>query len=42
MDIAGMGSDALRRIAVDARYRIDLAALREAIGRIAGPALRHF
>ncbi len=38
LDIAGIGSDALRRIAVDARYRIDLTALREAINadRVAG------
>ncbi len=27
MDIAGIGSDALRRIAMDHRYRIDLGAL---------------
>lgn len=32
LDIAGIGSDALRRIAVDERYRIELAALRSAIG----------
>lgn len=31
LDIAGIGSDALRRISVDARHRIDLAALRTAI-----------
>jgi len=31
LDIAGIGSDALRRVAVDARYRIDLDALRAAI-----------
>jgi glutamate/tyrosine decarboxylase-like PLP-dependent enzyme/glutathione synthase/RimK-type ligase-like ATP-grasp enzyme len=31
LDIAGIGSDALRRIAVDSRYRINLAALRTAI-----------
>ncbi|MGO9898010.1 MAG: pyridoxal-dependent decarboxylase, partial [Bryobacteraceae bacterium] len=31
LDIAGIGSDALRRIAVDGRYRIDLGALRAAI-----------
>ncbi len=31
LDTAGIGSDALRRIAVDSRYRIDLAALRAAI-----------
>jgi aromatic-L-amino-acid/L-tryptophan decarboxylase len=31
LDIAGMGSDALRRIAVDSRYRMDLAALGTAI-----------
>jgi len=31
LDMAGIGSDALRRIAVDARYRIDLGALRAAI-----------
>jgi len=31
LDIAGIGSDALRRIAVDERYRIDLGALRAAI-----------
>jgi aromatic-L-amino-acid/L-tryptophan decarboxylase len=31
LDIAGIGSDALRRINVDSRYRIDLGALRAAI-----------
>ena len=31
LDIAGIGSDALRRVAVDNRYRMDLAALRTAI-----------
>src|SRR5579872_6964902 len=31
LDIAGIGSDALRRIAVDDRYRIELSALRSAI-----------
>ncbi len=31
MDMAGIGSDALRRIPVDARYRIDLRALEDAI-----------
>jgi aromatic-L-amino-acid/L-tryptophan decarboxylase len=31
LDIAGIGSDALRRIAVDGRYRIDLGALRAAL-----------
>ncbi len=31
LDIAGIGSDALRRIAVDGRYRIDLDALSSAI-----------
>ncbi|MGA2115590.1 MAG: pyridoxal-dependent decarboxylase [Bryobacteraceae bacterium] len=31
LDIAGIGSDALRRIAVDGRYRIDLGALGAAI-----------
>jgi glutamate/tyrosine decarboxylase-like PLP-dependent enzyme/tetratricopeptide (TPR) repeat protein len=31
LDFSGIGSDALRRVAVDARYRIDLAALRAAI-----------
>ncbi|MGA2133095.1 MAG: pyridoxal-dependent decarboxylase [Bryobacteraceae bacterium] len=31
MDIAGMGSDGLRPIAVDGRYRIDLNALRAAL-----------
>jgi aromatic-L-amino-acid/L-tryptophan decarboxylase len=31
LDIAGIGSDALRRVAVDGRFRIDLAALRAAI-----------
>ena len=31
LDIAGIGSDALRRIAVDSRYRINLASLRAAI-----------
>src|ERR1035438_1367926 len=33
LDIAGIGSDALRRIAVDSRYRINLASLRTAIDR---------
>jgi glutamate/tyrosine decarboxylase-like PLP-dependent enzyme len=33
MDIAGLGSDALRLIPVDSRYRIDLKALSEAIKR---------
>ncbi len=33
MDITGLGSDALRLIPVDSRYRIDLAALTEAIER---------
>ncbi|MEY9127759.1 pyridoxal phosphate-dependent decarboxylase family protein [Bradyrhizobium yuanmingense] len=31
MDIAGLGTDALRKIAVDADHRIDVAALREQI-----------
>lgn len=31
LDIAGIGSDALRRIAVDDRYRISLESLRDAI-----------
>jgi glutamate/tyrosine decarboxylase-like PLP-dependent enzyme len=31
MDIAGLGSDALRQIPTDSRFRIDLAALAEAI-----------
>src|ERR1035438_8347357 len=31
LDIAGIGSDALHRIAVDGRYRINLASLRAAI-----------
>ncbi len=31
LDIAGVGSDALRLIAVDSRYRMDLGALRAAI-----------
>ena len=33
MDIAGLGSDALRLIPTDSRFRIDLAALAEAIQR---------
>src|SRR6202012_2038830 len=33
MEIAGLGSDALRSIAVDASHRIDVAALRDAIAR---------
>jgi aromatic-L-amino-acid/L-tryptophan decarboxylase len=33
MEIAGLGSDALRSIAVDASHRIDVAALRKAIAR---------
>jgi glutamate/tyrosine decarboxylase-like PLP-dependent enzyme len=33
MDIAGLGSDALRMIPTDSRFRIDLAALAEAIQR---------
>ena len=32
LDIAGIGSDALRPIATDVRHRISIAALREAIG----------
>lgn len=32
LDIAGLGSDSLRRVAVDARGRIDTHALRETIG----------
>jgi glutamate/tyrosine decarboxylase-like PLP-dependent enzyme len=35
MDIAGLGSDALRLIPCDSRHRIDLAALAEAIQPIA-------
>ena len=31
LDIAGVGSDVLRRIAVDSRYRMDLGSLRAAI-----------
>jgi len=31
LDISGLGSDALRRVAVDGRFRIDLAALHAAI-----------
>ncbi|HKR87060.1 MAG TPA: pyridoxal-dependent decarboxylase [Phenylobacterium sp.] len=31
MDMAGLGADALRRVAVDAAQRIDLSALRDAI-----------
>jgi aromatic-L-amino-acid decarboxylase len=31
LDVAGIGSDALRRIAVDGRHRIDIEALRAAI-----------
>jgi aromatic-L-amino-acid decarboxylase len=31
LDIAGIGSDVLRRIAVDGRYRMDVAALRAAV-----------
>jgi len=33
MDIAGLGSDALRQIPTDSRFRIDLGALAEAIQR---------
>jgi glutamate/tyrosine decarboxylase-like PLP-dependent enzyme len=33
MDIAGLGSDALRQIPTDSRFRIDLTALAEAIQR---------
>jgi len=33
MDIAGLGSDALRQIATDSRFRMDLTALAEAIQR---------
>jgi glutamate/tyrosine decarboxylase-like PLP-dependent enzyme len=33
MDIAGLGSDALRQIPTDSRFRIDLAALAETIQR---------
>ncbi len=33
LDIAGIGSDALRQIPVDERHRISIAALREAIAQ---------
>jgi glutamate/tyrosine decarboxylase-like PLP-dependent enzyme len=42
MDIAGVGSDALRLIPTDSRYRIDLAALAEAIARDRAAGLTPF
>jgi aromatic-L-amino-acid/L-tryptophan decarboxylase len=42
MDIAGLGSDALRLIPVDGRYRIDLNALEEAIEADRGAGLTPF
>jgi len=42
LDIAGIGSDALHRIRVDSRYRIDVAALREAIDGDRGAGLTPF
>jgi aromatic-L-amino-acid/L-tryptophan decarboxylase len=42
MDIAGLGSDALRCIAVDTAHRIDVAALRARIARDRGIGLKPF
>ncbi|MGJ4893009.1 pyridoxal phosphate-dependent decarboxylase family protein [Bradyrhizobium sp. HKCCYLRH3099] len=42
MDICGMGSDALRSIAVDKAHRIDIAALREAIAQDRAAGLHPF
>jgi glutamate/tyrosine decarboxylase-like PLP-dependent enzyme len=42
MDIAGLGSDALRPISVDAAHRIDVAALREQIARDRAAGLTPF
>ena len=42
MDVAGLGSDALRCIAVDACHRIDVAALRETIARDRSAGLTPF
>jgi aromatic-L-amino-acid decarboxylase len=42
MDIAGLGGDALRSVAVDRAHRIDVAALREAIARDRADGLTPF
>jgi len=42
MDIAGLGSEALRRVAVDASHRIDVVALREEILRDRSIGLKPF
>jgi glutamate/tyrosine decarboxylase-like PLP-dependent enzyme len=42
MDIAGLGSDALRSIATDAAHRIDVTALRRQIGRDRAAGLTPF
>ena len=42
LDVAGLGSDALRRVAVDGRRRIDLTALRQAIDVDRQAGLRPF
>ncbi|MCB5944629.1 pyridoxal-dependent decarboxylase [Acidocella sp. KAb 2-4] len=42
MDMAGLGADALRRIPVDAEFRMDLAALRAAIAADRAAGLRPF
>ena len=42
MDIAGLGSDALRCIAIDQAHRIDVAALRAQIARDRASGLRPF
>ncbi len=42
MDVAGFGSDALRRIAVDDSHRIDVDALSEQIGRDRAVGLKPF
>ena len=41
-DMAGLGSDALRRIACDAEHRISLTALRDAVGCDRAAGLRPF
>ena len=42
MTVAGIGRAALRAVAVDARYAIDVADLRERIAAIARPAIVRF
>ncbi|WP_407155522.1 pyridoxal phosphate-dependent decarboxylase family protein [Bradyrhizobium sp. STM 3557] len=42
MDIAGLGSNALRSVAVDQAHRIDVAALRDAVARDRAAGLKPF